>query len=280
MNEETEKAVEALSGALDDGNKTSGGGGAEDATDYKTEYEKLQKQLQSERVEAGRLKKANEENAALRKELEELKSAQETEEAMEALPENLRDLPDDYKQGAAVLAKHVVDKSNSERDAKMRAMEERFEAEDKRRRVEAMGSFVNKIEAAYPGFLASIREGGDKKSAWIQYQKHNSATIKTALAEGDFETLSYHIGQFYSSLGIDAPLGNQDGSAAPDPHSFGGGASYLQRAVSPGKTYTANEYRNILDSAQTKFQNQQISYKDYSNICDELTRAYREGRVK
>jgi len=279
MNKETEEAVEALGGSLGGGDNVVAAGGAEDTTDYKAEFEKLQKQLQGERVEAGRLKKANEENAALRKRLEELEAQRGTEEAVNALPENLKELPDDYKQGAAALAKHMVDKANAARDAKMNEMEERFKAEEKRRRLEAMGSFVGRIEATFPGFLASIREGGDKKAAWVRYQRFNAATIKTALAESDFDTLSHHISQFYSSIGVAVPSGSQDGSAAPDPRSMGGGVQ-TQIPGGPGKTYSAEEYKRILDEAQTKFQSQQISYKDYSAICGELTKAYREGRVK
>lgn len=278
MNEEMEKAVEALGGTLGGGD-TEGSESGKTAIDYRAEYEKLQKQLQSERVEGGRLKKANEENAELRKRLEELEAKQGTDEAVNALPENLRDLPDDYKQGAAVLAKHMVDKANAERDAKMKEMEARFDAESKRRRIEAMSSFVGRIEATYPGFLASIGENGDKKGAWLKYQKYNASTIKAALAESDFDTLSYHIGQFYNSIGVAVPSGNQDGSAAPDPRSIGGGVQ-TQIPGGLGRSYSVDEYKKILDEAQTKFNNQQMSYKDYSAICGELTKAYREGRVK
>lgn len=276
MNEETKKAVEALGGG-DTGGKPNG---AEDAPiDYKVEYEKLQKQLQGERVESGRLKKANEENAALRKRLEELEAQRGTEEAIAALPESLRELPADYAQGAAALAKHMVDKANAERDAKLREMEARFEAGEERRRTEAMGSFIGKIESSYPGFVRSISEGGDKHAAWVEYQRHNAATIKDALSNGDFGTLAYHIKAFYTSLGLEAPSGERDGSAAPDPRAIGGGAQ-AQVAISPGRTYSVEEYKRTLDEAQTKFQSQQITYRDYSAICAELTKAFREGRVK
>lgn len=276
MNEDTQKAVEALGGGNAGG--TSGGAGHA-PIDYKAEYEKVQRQLQGERVEAGRLKKANEENAALRKRLEELESQRGTEEALAALPENLRELPDDYKQGAAALAKHMVDKANAERDAKLQEMETRFEEGERRRRVEAMGSFVGRIESSYPGFIKSIGDGGDKQKAWVTYQRHNAATIKAAIAECDFDTLAYHIKSFYSSLGLDAPSGNQDGSAAPDPRAIGGGAQ-TQVTGGPGRTYSVEEYKRTMDEAQAKFQSQQISYRDYSAICGELTKAYREGRVK
>ena len=279
MNEDTEKAVEAL-GGLSEGEGASVVAGAGEGIDYKSEYEKLQKQLHSEHVEAGRLKKANEENAALRKELEELKSRKETEDAIESLPENLRDLPDDYKQGAAAVAKHLVDRVNASRDAKMKDIEARFEAEEKRRRLDAMGSFVGKIEAKFPGFLASIRDNGDKKAAWVKYQRFNAATIKTALAQNDFETISHHISQFYNSINVEVPSGNQDGSAVPDPRSLGGGAEMQTVSMQPGRTYSAKEYQTILNDAQSKFQEHRLSYKEYAAICEELTKAYREGRVK
>lgn len=278
MNDETEKDVEALSGSLEGENIATDNGG--EPIDYKAEYEKAQKQLQSERVESGRLKKANEEIAELRKKLAEVEARNDTEAAVEALPEELQSLPDDYKQGAAVVAKRLVDRANAERDAKLKEMESRFDAEEKRRRLEAMGSFVSKINAKFPGFLASIREGGDKKAAWTKYLRHNSATVKGALADGDFETLSYHVGQFYRSIDVEIPSGDQDGSAAPDPRAMGGGVESQRATLQPGKTYSAKEYQQILNDAQARFQQHTLSYKEYSAICEELTKAYREGRVK
>lgn len=275
MNEETKKAVEALGGG-EPGKEVHDGKKAE--VDYKAECEKLQKQLQGERVETGRLKKANEENAALRKRLDELTARLGVEEALEDLPSDLGELPDDYKKGAAALAKHMVDKANAERDAKLKEMEARFEEGEKRHRVEAMGSFVNQIERTYPGFIKSISDGGDKQEAWVNYQRHNAATIKAALAEGDFDTLSYHIRQFYSSLGLNAPSGQEE-TAAPDPRAIGGGEQ-AQMLAGSGKTYSVEDWKRTMDEAQTKFQRQQISYKDYAAICAELMKASREGRVK
>lgn len=279
MNEDTQKAVDALGGISEGENQESVVSGA-DATDYKAEYEKLQKQFQTERVEAGRLKKANEENAELRKKLAELEAKRDSQEAVDALPDELRDLPDDYKHGAAAIAKHMADKANASRDAKMKEMEERFNAEENRRRVEAMGSFVSRIESKYPGFLKSIRDNGDKKTAWLKYVKLNAATIKTALANNDFDVMSYHIGQFYSSINVEVPSGIQDGSAVPDPRSMGGGVETQSLAIQPGRTYSTKEYQRILDDAQAKFQRHILSYKEYASICDELSKAYKEGRVK
>lgn len=277
MNEETKKAVEALSGGSA-GTKLAEG--AEPKVDYKAECEKLQKQLQGERVETGRLKKANEENAALRKRLEELESRMGEEEALSAIPEHLKgEIPSEYAQGAAALAKHMVDKANAERDAKLKEMEARLEQDEERRRLEAMGSFVENIEATYPGFLKSIGAGGDKADAWVKYQQYNAATINKALAEGDAKTLSYHIKQFYTSLGLNAPSGSRDEIAAPDPRAIGGGEQ-AHITSGNGRTYTVDEWKRTMDEAQAKYQRGSIPSKEYSAICAELTKAYQEGRVK
>ncbi len=277
MNEETKKAVEALSGGSAGTKSTEG---TDPKVDYKAECEKLQKQLQGERVETGRLKKANEENAALRKRLEELEARMGAEEAYDALPDRLKEeLPDDYKQGAAALAKHMVDKANAERDAKLKEMEERLAQDEERRRVEAMGNFIERIKATYPGFTKSVSEGGDKQEAWIKYQQNNAESINAALADGNFKKLSYHIERFYSSLGLDVPSGNRDETAAPEPRAIGGGdVAHLKSGT--GKTYTVEEWKRTMDEAQTKHQSGQLSSKDYSAICAELTKAYQEGRVK
>ena len=76
------------------------------------------------------------------------------------------------------------------------------------------------------------------------------------------------------------PSGGQDVSAAPDPRAMGGGANTQTVGIQPGKTYSVQEWCQIRDEAQAKFQSQKISYKDYAAICDELTKAHREGRVK
>ena len=103
MNAETENIIGAIGGTPADG--TTGVG----EPDYKALYEEMQRKLQSEKVEAGRLKRSEEEKAALRKELEELKKAKRTEEAMDALPDDLKaEVPDDFKRGSAIIAQKAV----------------------------------------------------------------------------------------------------------------------------------------------------------------------------
>ena len=56
MNEETKKAMDALAGA-----GAGGGDAGGDATDWKAKYEEAQRELNSARVEQGRVKKLDEE---------------------------------------------------------------------------------------------------------------------------------------------------------------------------------------------------------------------------
>jgi len=275
MNAETENIMGAIGGTTAEG--ATGGG----EPDYKALYEESQKRLQSEKVEAGRLKHEVEVNSALRKELEELKKAKRTEEAISALPDDLKsEVPDDFKRGSAIIAQKAVDSAMAGAEERLARLEQGAEAEKKRIEAAQKAEFAARINATFPGFAKSIGKGGDKYDAWVKYQKHNLGTIQAALASCDFDTLKYHIEMFLKEAGLPLPSGNQDGTAAPDPRSMGGGASTQAAVLQPGKTYTAQEYQRILNDAQTKFQRHAIGYKEYVGICDELTKAYKEGRVK
>ena len=275
MNAETENIIGAIGGTPADG--TTGGG----EPDYKALYEEMQRKLQSEKVEAGRLKRSEEEKAALRKELEELKKAKRTEEAMNALPDDLKaEVPDDFKRGSAIIAQKAVDTAMAGTEERLARLEQGAEAEKLRLESARKAEFAARINATFPGFAKSIGKGGDKYDAWVKYQRHNLGSIQAALASCDFDTLKYHIEMFHREAGIPVPSGSQDGAAAPDPRSMGGGASTQAAVLQPGKTYTAQEYQRILNDAQARFQRHVIGYKEYVGICGELTKAYKEGRVK
>lgn len=275
MNGETENTIGAIGGSPAEGATGDG------TPDYKALYEEAQKKLQSEKVEAGRLKREAEENSALRKELMELKKSKITEEAINALPDDLKsEVPDDFKRGSALIAQKAVDSAMAGAEERLARLEQEAQAEKMRIEKARQAEFVARINATFPGFAKSIGKGGDKYDAWVKYQKHNLGTIQTALVACDFDTLKYHIEMFHREAGLQIPSGSQDGTAAPDPRSVGGGASTQAEVLSPGKTYTAQEYQRILNDTQMKFQRHVIGYKDYVSTCDELTKAYKEGRVK
>ena len=274
MNEQTENVIGALGG-------TSADGAAGGAPDYKALYEESQKKLQSEKVEAGRLKKAEEEKAALRKELEELKKAKLAEEAIAALPDELKtEVPDDFKRGSAIIAQKAVDTAMAGANERLARLEQEREEEKMRKAKQAQAELAQRVEAEFPGFVKSIAAGGDKHEAWNKYQARNAPTIVAALNAGDFDTIKYHIETFFKQLELPPPSGNRDGSAAPDPRAMGGGVMSQAAVLQPGQTYTAKEYQRSLDEAQAKFQRHLLTYKEYVGICDELSKAYKEGRVK
>lgn len=267
MNDKTESIIGAIGGNAEG----SGNGGA---PDYKALYEEAQKKLQSEKVEAGRLRKEIEANDALRKEIEELKKSKRTEEAIAALPDDLKtEVPDDIQRTSAIIAQKSV-------DAAMQGTNERLARLEKEREELARRELDARLNSSFPGFGRDIGPGGDKREAWEKYQTRNAQTIAHAIATADFETLKYHIEMFYRDIGLPPPSGDQGGTAAPDPRAMGGGIGSQTATLQPGKNYTANEYRRILDDAQAKFQRHILSYKEYADICEELSKAYREGRVK
>lgn len=281
MNEkELEKAMSVIGGeqpAGGEGGKTGGAGNGD--VDYKARCAELERQLQSAHVEGGRVKKLDGELKAARERIAELEQQTAREEALKELPDDLKDVPDDFKNTSLAIAQGLVNKAMAGNERRMKELEERVHQDEARRSQQTAAEFVRKVNEKFPDFLNSVGDGGDKHESWVQYQVHNAATIQAAIRGCDFETLSYHIGQFYKFIEQVPPSGNQDGSAAPDPRATGGGAN-PQGGIQPGKTYSIQEWCRIRDEAQTKFQNQQISYKDYAAICDELTKAHREGRVK
>lgn len=274
MNGKTESIIGAIGGNAEG----SGNGGA---PDYKALYEETQKRLQSEKVEAGRLRKEIEANEALRKEIEDLKKSRQTEEAIAALPDDLKtEVPDDIQRTSAIIAQKSVDTAMQGANERLARLEQEREEERRRRSELARRELDARLDSSFPGFGHDIAPGGDKREAWNKYQTMNAQTIAHAIETADFETLKYHIETFYRDLGLSLPSGDRGGAAAPDPRAIGGGIASQTATLQPGKTYTVNEYRRILDDAQAKFQRHVLSYKEYAGVCEELSRAYREGRVK
>ena len=238
MNNET---TENILGALGGNAAGADNGGA---PDYKALYEEAQKQLQTEKVEAGRLK-------------------QEVE-----------------KRGSALIAQKAAEMAVAGQNERLVRLEQEREEEKKRKAQEAQAEMLKRIDETFPGFGKSVLVGGDKHDAWNKYLVRNAPSVVKALNDADFDTMKYHVEMFFKGLELPLPSGSQDGSAAPDPRSMGGGVESQTVVLQPGKTYTANEYKRILDDAQGKFQRHLLSYKEYVGICEELSKAYKEGRVK
>ena len=269
MNEEMEKAMNALSG-----NGAAGGDAGGDATDWKAKYEEVQRQLQSAKVEQGRVKKLDEENKALRSRLAGAEALKRAKEEVANMGEDQRgEVPEDYLVGAGVLAQKMAAEAIAEKSAEIdRRMAER----EQREAAATRQNFAQRIEREFPGFLRdAVTEGGDKYAAWVKYQRFNAATITAAVNACDFDTLSWHIRKFYNDeLGLSPPSGGT-GAAAPDPSPTGGGTSV---AVKPGKVYTWDEIDKLYDEIEVL--RSRGDREGMKRLSDEVEKAQREGRVK
>ena len=232
----------------------------------------LEKQLQRERVEQGRLNKANEELAQLRKENEALKAEKGRASVLDRVSqESLEGIPDNIQRFTSEAVDAAVKAERERHEKEMEGM--RAASADQARRL-----FNERMDGSFPGLLAKIRPGGELAEAWAKYQRPNAASIVGAIRNGDFETLKWHIEHFQAESGVSITSGDGGKATTADPRSMGGGVAQPQGGV--GKTYTVAEYTRLMDQAQSKFQRHELSGNDYRGICAELEKAYREGRVK
>lgn len=271
MNNEKKDILGAIGGNAEG---TNGG-----EPDYKALYEKSQKELQANKVEDGRLRKVNEELAAARKELDELRRSKRTEEAINALPEDLKnEVPDDIKRGSAVIAQKAVDSALSGAMADTNERLARLEREQEEARVSAdrvrKAEFERRIANTYPDFLKGIDAGGDKREAWMKYRRFNEASIQSAISSCDYDTLEYHIKNFYREIDVPLPTAGQ-GYTAPEPRPASGGQQVIPQGG--GKTYTLDEYVALQEKCEKLFYENKA---EYAKLRDELEKAMAEGRVK
>ena len=269
MSEEINKAIDALAG----GTKV-GGTPPADTTDWKAKYEEAQRELNSARVEQGRVKKLNEEKSELERKLAEAQSARGVQSAIEALPDNLRtDTPEDYQKVAAIMAQQAVSKAVQEAEARRKAELDTVMAQmaerEKREADAKRADFGARVEREFPGFLKSaVLEGGDKYEAWVAYQRFNAASINVAVQKCDFDTLAYHIRAFYrNELGVEPPSGGT-GAAAPDPSATGGGNPVTPKS---GKTYTDQELSELFDKKEAA--RDRGDWAEVKRLTDEINRA-------
>lgn len=242
------------------------GGGRKEDTDWKAKYEELSKQFNGVRVEEGRVKKLDEELKAAQAKIAEYESRSEELDLINSIPEETRsEIPDEVLSASAKIAASAMKGLKSEIDE-----ERRYRTEASKR------AFFERIEREAPGFLTGISEGGDKKPAWDNYLRHNRESVSYAIQNGDYDSMAYHIQNFYrSELGIPVPSGGMGGSAVPDPRSSvgGGGAQYSAN----GKTYSYEEWSNLPDRAEMARDKGDIA--ECKRLYSEYEKAPAEKRV-
>ena len=239
--------------------------------DWKSKYLELERKFQSERVEGGRLRKANEELEAAKRRIAELENTDRTQKILAEMPADMvEDIPDDFKAASANIAARVVDRS-------MSGIEERMAKIERQSQEEAQNAFITRVNAQFPGFLNGISIGGDKQAAWNKYLRHNKASVEDAIRLSDYDTLAYHIRNFYNSeLSVPVPSGDYGDPASADPSASVGGPKVVE--MHPGKIYTQAEILALYD--QIEAARDRGDYAEKSRIENEVEKAQREGRVK
>ena len=266
MNEEIEKAMNALAGDGTAGGTSSGG----DGTDWKAKCKELENKLNAVWADEGRAKKLAEEVKELRKQLAGAEALKRAKEEVANLGEETRgDVPEDYLVGAGVLAQKMAADAIAEKSAEL---DRRIAEREERERAARQQQFAERIDRQFPGFLRdAVSDTGDKHAAWVQYQRYNAPSIVAATRNFDFESLSWHIQQFYTNaLGIAAPSGGT-GAAAPDP-SPTGGVNQAHRTA--GKPYTEDEIDALFDKKEAA--RDRGDWAEVRRLTDEINRAQAE----
>ena len=273
MNKETEQAVKALMG---NGNALADAGGEKD---WKTLYEESQRQLQSARVDQGRVAKLDAEKKELEKQLHDLQSRRNEEEIIRGVPEGeLEGVPNDIVSASAKLAAAAVEKERAATEERLARIEQERAAEREAIARQAQDAFVERINDAHPGFIQSaMLEGGDKHEAWNAYLRHNKASVREAFARCDYDSLEYHINAFYEKvLHVPVPSAGGAQSTASDPSASSGGSG---NPVGGGKKlYTQAEYDALEKSYEEARANR--DYTKANEISRELDSILSEGRIK
>ena len=242
------------------------GGGESGGTDWKTKYEQLEREYASARVEQGRVKKLDEEKKALEKELEELRAKSGRESVLSALSDEERGniAPEVLDATSKLLAQQ---KADFERQlAEVRAMNRGNAKED----------FARRIEGAFPGFIASVGNGGPNSAAWQSFRASVGRYVDQAYANLDFDGVSYFIRRFYEEIGSEAPKAGSAGSTAPDPDAVAGGIGGTPSGGS--KVFTHEEVSEMFDRIEECRRRE--DFREASRLEAEIDRAMSEGRVR
>lgn len=232
----------------------------------------LERELQKNRVENGRLAKANEHIRDLEGKLSEYQKREAEKSTIADLPQDLKEsLPEDYLKALGTVGAKI----SREAEARQKAESERYASEVAAIRKQAFGE---RVERNHPGFIAEVADGGKLHDAWVKYQRFNRDSIVNAFNACDYDTLAYHIGRFCDEVGVQFPSGGREETAAADPRALGGGGNGAETQKPAGKVYTSEEYVKLYDELERA--RDRGDFAEMKRIDSEIKKAPAEGRVK
>lgn len=252
-----------------------GGTGSEKpvaTTDSERRIAELERELQSAKVEQGRVKKLSEELKARDEELAKLRSSRQTEDILSALSEEDRESVSPEVLTAMAKLAGKVRSDNEQRLREQEAISARAEAG--RREADAE-NFSRAVDARFPGFFQSVGIGGANEAAWKTFMRFNGPSVKNAYERCDMDAIVHFVESFYRfHLGTEVPSG-KGATAAPEPSNQGGG---IRSDAGGGRVYTSEEYAALDERCMRLRREGKI--QEYRKLKEELDSILSENRVR
>lgn len=240
----------------------------------------LERELQQERVEKGRLRQTNDELRKAQEELARLKAENAT--LRQRKPGDF--LSDEEKEMLSEEQLAAIDKVTRGRIAEaseaQKAENARLRDEIARRDADMSGrakaQFNAEVERLAPGLAAAVNEQAAEWKKWAG-DRRRAASVAQAFASNDAETVAEFLQEFAESKGIRA---NGDGLAARPNSSFSQrGGSRPAATSGDTATYTVEQYGEAMRRAGEDLSAGRITADEYRAIRKKFDTALNEGRI-
>lgn len=241
----------------------------------------LERELQQERVEKGRLRQTNDELRSAKEEIARLKAENaklsQRRPGDFLTPEEREQL--DEKQLAAI--DKVVQGRVGDMSAAQKAENDRLREEIARRdaniAASAKAQFNAEVERLAPGLAAAVNEHAAEWQKWAASPRR-AASVASAFQRNDAATVAEFLQEFVQSKGIQA---NGDGIAARPRTSFSpaGGSHPAPTDTGDTATYTVDQYGEAMRRAGDDLNAGRITAEQYRAIRQKFNTALSEGRI-
>lgn len=244
----------------------------------------LEQQLQSERVEKGRVKALSERIKELERENAEAKAREFTlpDSIANAIsPEVHAALKELHRQQATAGANGSGEQALSPLDERLAALEKHQAESQQTTKAMLQAELERRLDEKYPGLGNSIAVGGDKNVAWLKFLETHGPSVGAAWDACNFARFCEFVDLFLSQIGASQTTPERTrGAGGVFPGSQPGGTPGSGAAGSgEGDKMTFSEYESACEQAQSDFKNGSLSGADYKKKIAELERMMAEGLV-
>ena len=240
----------------------------------------LERELQQERVEKGRLRQTNDELRKVQEELARLKAENATlrqRKPSDFLSDEEKSLLDE-NQLAAIdkVAKGRAAEASEAQKAENARLRDEIAKRDADMAGKAKAMFNAEVERLAPGLAAAVNEQAAEWQKWAG-DRRRAASVAQAFASNDAETVAEFLQEFAESKGIRA---NGDGLAARPNSSFSPrGGSHPAPTGGDTATYTLEQYNAAMRKASDDVNAGRITTDEYRAIKKKFDTALNEGRI-